>query len=187
MMPKICRNNFLNWLLLTFFAVLMSDGLFHGAIAGPVGVWQAIHEPAEDGSVTSTAYIDNDSGDRFSLTINAIQKKKVCAVKRGSLPYIYVKDYEGKLLVDKNTIWEGKIVSINPALGDILILQLGFDWSDLLKELKKGHNLVLEHKSDTTVTEVEFPLKGSAKAINAVLDKQWELAQEHSKESEVKP
>lgn len=173
--------------LFVLVAVFCADGMFLTAKAGPEAAWQVMHERADDGSVTSTAYIDNDLGDRFSLTINAVKRQKVSAVKQGSLPYSYAREYKGKLTVDNETLWEGKMVAINPAIGDILILNLGFDWSDLLNALKKGQTLVIRYTSDIISEEIEFPLKGSAKAINNLLDKQDELAKEDSKKKEAKP
>ena len=189
MLTKIYRKNYLNCIFLTLIAFFLADGLAYRAMATPVtDVWKVVHEPADDGSVTSLAYIENGLGDRFSLAINAIQRKKVCAIRQGSLPYSYATEYKGKLLIDKESIWEGKIVSVNPAVGDILILRLGFDWSELLQKLKKGHNLAIHYTDGIISEEMEFSLKGSTKAINVLLDKQYELArEEQSKESQQKP
>lgn len=164
-----------------FLFVAALAGLCSVAEAKAPGSWEAVHEPADDKTITSTAYIANESGDRISFSINAAQKRKACVLKLGILPLLPAEAYRGKMIIDNVPAWEGKIVSAGPLLGELLVLDLGFDWSQLLKDLKKGGHLVITYESDTQQpVDLKFTLKGSTGAINAMLDKQTELIRARS-------
>lgn len=152
-----------------------------------VGIWKTIQEPTEDKGITSTAYVDNSSGDRFSLTINAVQRKKVCAVRLALIPLNFSKQYEGKLIVDNDTLFEGVVVSPGAMYGDVLIIGLGFDWTEILEKLKSGNNLIFSYESNGSAEDIMFSLKGSSRAINQMLEKQSEIAQKTSGASGTKP
>lgn len=168
--------------LFAFFLFVMAL-LCLGSVAEAqvAGAWEVIHEPADDKTITSTAFIINESGDRISLSINAVQKKKVCVLKLGTVPLLPSNEYHGKMIIDNVSVWEGKIISSDFSLGDLLILDLGFDWSQLLKGLKKGRHLIITYEGATQKPiELKFTLKGSTRAIDAMLDKQTEILRKRS-------
>lgn len=175
---KSCMSLFV--LLIAVLALPMFENT--GAAAAPVttsnAAWQAIHEVAEDKTTTSTAFIDTAKGDRLSLTINAVKKQKVCALVSSAPPPVVAKEYKGKMLVDGQAVWEGKMITVPDPFSDIFFLDLGFDWTIILEGLRKGTDLVVEYgaESDKTV-RIKFKLTGSTKAINSIIDTQSKLAE----------
>lgn len=168
--------------LFVLFMAVLAQSLSHDAAAAPVttsnAAWQAIHEVADDKTTTSTAYIDTAKGDRFSLTINALKKQKVCALVSSSPPPVVAKEYKGKMLVDGQTVWEGKIVTVPDPMTDIFFLDIGFDWTVPLEGLRHGKELVIEYGAESGKTaRVKFTLTGSTKAINSIIDTQSKLAE----------
>ncbi len=168
--------------IFVLFIAVLAQPLLDNAAAAPVtssnAAWQSIHEVADDKTTTSTAFIDTVKGDRISLTINAVKKQKVCALVSSTPPPVVAKDYKGKMLVDGQTLWEGKMITVPDPYADIFFLDLGFDWTIILEGLRKGTDLVIEYGagSDKTV-RIKFKLTGSTKAINSIIDTQSKLAE----------
>lgn len=170
--------------LFVLFIAVLAQPLFGtaDAAAAPVTTsntaWQAIHEVADDKTTTSTAFIDTAKGDRLSLTINAAKKQKVCALVSSTPPPVVAKEYKGKMLVDGQPLWEGKMITVPDPFSEIFFLDLGFDWTIILEGLRKGTNLVIEYGADSDKTvRVKFKLTGSTKAIDSIIDTQSKLAE----------
>jgi hypothetical protein len=171
------------YLSLAFFALLASPLFRDATVSAAVATdsspaWQAVHEEAEDKSMTSTAYIDNAKGSRFSLTINAVKKQKVCALLLSSPPPVIAKEHQGKILIDGQQIWAGKLVVVSDPMADIFFLDLGFDWTIPLEGMRKGNEIVIEYGPETgEPVRIKFGLKGSSKAINEIIETQSKLAE----------